>query len=211
MKIAKYGHCCLLIEENGLRILTDPGAYSSGQSEARGVDVVLITHEHADHLHMDSLLEVLKNNPAAKVVTNTAVGKLLSEAGIEFSILEHGQSREFGGILFEGFGDQHAEIYQKLWLVQNTGYFIGNKLFYPGDALTNPGKPVEVLALPVAGPWLRISESIDYAKTLKPKTCFPVHDGMFKNPNTFAAIFEKVLGEAAIKFQILEEAKETEV
>lgn len=31
--------------------------------------------------------------------------------------------------------------------VQNTGYFINDKLFYPGDALTNPNKEIEILAL----------------------------------------------------------------
>ncbi|MBI2052837.1 MAG: MBL fold metallo-hydrolase, partial [Candidatus Ryanbacteria bacterium] len=29
MKITKFGHCCLLIKENGVRILTDPGTYST--------------------------------------------------------------------------------------------------------------------------------------------------------------------------------------
>ena len=55
MKITKFGHCCLLIEENGVRILTDPGTYSTQQSEVKNIDFVLITHEHADHFHIDSL------------------------------------------------------------------------------------------------------------------------------------------------------------
>lgn len=60
--------------------------------------------------------------------------------------------------------------------MENTGYFIDEKLFYPGDAFTDPGRPIDVLALPVAGPWVKISESVDYALALKPRTVFPVHD-----------------------------------
>src|SRR3989344_5644853 len=50
------------IEENGVRILTDPGTYSTQQSEVKNIDFVLITHEHADHFHIDSLKALLKNN-----------------------------------------------------------------------------------------------------------------------------------------------------
>src|ERR1044072_7550990 len=77
MKITKFGHCCLRIEEKGLVILTDPGTYSSLQDEATGIDIVLITHEHADHLHIDSLQKVLTHNPGVRVVCNSAVAKLL--------------------------------------------------------------------------------------------------------------------------------------
>ncbi|KKU76691.1 MAG: hypothetical protein UY03_C0028G0012 [Parcubacteria group bacterium GW2011_GWA2_47_64] len=163
MNITKLGHCCMVIEEAGVRIMTDPGAYSTLQDEARNIDYIFITHEHQDHFHLESLKVVLKNNPKAKIVTNRGVGKL-------------GQ-------------------------VQNTGYFIANRFFYPGDAFYNPGKPVEILALPVAGPWLKISEVIDYAKLLKPKICFPVHDGMLKYLGPTRGVTTKYLSESGIEFR----------
>ncbi|MEK6878040.1 MAG: MBL fold metallo-hydrolase [Nanoarchaeota archaeon] len=60
MNITKYGHCCLLIDINGVRILTDPGNYSTMQDTAENVDFILITHEHSDHLHIDSVKTILK-------------------------------------------------------------------------------------------------------------------------------------------------------
>ena len=45
----------MLIELDGLTVLTDPGAFSQEQNQIRGIDVVLITHEHGDHLHVESL------------------------------------------------------------------------------------------------------------------------------------------------------------
>ncbi len=193
MNITKIGHCCLLIKEPGLTVLTDPGAWTTGQNNLTGIDVVLITHEHQDHFHIDSVKAIIKNNPNVKIVTNTAVGKLLDEAQIPYQIIEHGDSQKFAGILVEGFGEKHAEIYSTIPPVQNTGYLIGGKFFYPGDALVNPEKPVEILALPVCGPWLLLSDAIDYAKELKPQHVFPVHDGMLNEHGSFVGMVTKRL------------------
>src|SRR3989344_8468111 len=204
MKITKFGHCCLLIEKNGLRILTDPGIYSTSQNEAENVDVILITHEHADHYHIDSVKTILKNNPRAKIITNSAVSKLLAKEHISSETLEDRQKTAEKGIAIEGIGNVHAVIYPSLPLVQNTGYFIADNLFYPGDALTNPNRPVEILALPVTGPWVNISEAIDYAKEVKPKVCFPVHDGMLKIPGVVHRTPPIILESLGIKFKVLE-------
>jgi L-ascorbate metabolism protein UlaG (beta-lactamase superfamily) len=210
MKITKFGHCCLLIEENGVRILTDPGTYSTQQNEVKNIDFVLITHEHADHFHIDSLKTLLKNNPQAKVVTNKSVGALLEKEGIAFSVVEDGQKFDASGVLIEGFGKNHALMYTSIPPIQNTGYFIANKLFYPGDAFTNPGKQVEILALPVAGPWMKLPEAIDYALLIKPETCFPVHEGILKAPGTTHRIPPQILEPKGIKFVVLEIDKEHE-
>jgi L-ascorbate metabolism protein UlaG (beta-lactamase superfamily) len=178
MKITKLGHCCLLIEHKNKKILTDPGSYSSSQNDIRGIDLILITHEHPDHLHLESLEVVLKNNPTAKIITNTAVSKILSEKNIAVEIVEDGQTTLFESILLEGFGNEHEEIYQELGNVQNTGYFIDDRFFYPGDAFTNPLKKVEILAFPVVAPWTTFKTAIDYVLELKPTIAFPVHDGM---------------------------------
>ena len=185
MKITKLGHCCLVIEDSGVKILTDPGAYSKAQNQITGIDIILITHEHPDHFHLESLRVVLKNNPASKIFTNSGVGALLQKEKIPFILLEDGRRSTEHTILLEGISQKHAVIYPGFGDVINTGYFIQNRFFYPGDAFTDPQKPVEILALPVSGPWMKISEAIDYAKIIKPKIAFPVHDGMlkFSGPN----------------------------
>src|SRR5437870_1976167 len=104
MRITKFGHCCLLVEIDGLRILTDPGNLSEAQNDVMNIDVVLITHEHADHFHTPSVEAVLKNNQQAVVITNTAVGKLLEKLGVAFECIEHGEGTEKGGVTIEGCG-----------------------------------------------------------------------------------------------------------
>ena len=161
------------------KILTDPGTFTTEETKTvQGINIILITHEHGDHFHVESIQLVLKNNPMAKVVSNSAVAKLLQEKNIACQIIGDGQSAEVGGILIEGFGKDHAPIYGTMGLVENTGYFVANKFYFPGDAFHEPGKPIDVLALPTAGPWMKISEAIDFAKKVKPRVAFPVHDGM---------------------------------
>ena len=92
---------------------------------------MLITHEHADHFHIDSLKALLKNNPQAKVITNKSVGALLEKESIAFSTVEDGQNSDANGVLIEGFGKDHALMHTSIPPIQNTGYFIANKLFTP--------------------------------------------------------------------------------
>lgn len=211
MKVTKFGHCCLLIEEKSLRILTDPGSYSTAQNEVKDINVVLITHEHADHIHIPSLKNFLKNNPKARIITNKGVAKMLDAEEINYELVEHNQKINIGGVLIEGYGEKHAEMYKTITPVINTGYFINNRLFYPGDAFYNPKKSVDILALPVAGPWMKLSEAIDYAIEVHPKVAFPVHEGILKNPGSVHRIPNDFLNSKGIKFIILDEWKEIEL
>ena len=178
MKITKVGHCCLLIEVAGKRIMTDPGSFTVTDHVQEHIDIVLITHEHGDHLHIDSLKEILLINPKVKIITNGAVGKILEEAGIAYEKVEGQADLSIEGIYFEACDAKHVKIFEDYGQVQNTGYFITERLFYPGDAYADPQKDVEILVLPVAGPWCKVADVINYAKTIAPQKAFPVHDGL---------------------------------
>jgi len=180
MNITKIGHCCLLIKTKGITLLTDPGEFTVEQNILTDIDAVLITHEHGDHLHTDSLKEILKNNPNAKVITNTSVRALLNKEGIESEVLEDGSQTILSEVSILGIDGKHEEIFEEFGQVQNTGFFIDNKFLYPGDSFIVPNTPVEVLALPVAGPWCKVSDAIQYALKVKPKKAFPVHDGQLQ-------------------------------
>lgn len=213
MKITKFGQCCLLIEVAGKRILTDPGRFSSGQNTVDNLDLVLITHEHADHLHSESLESIVANNPGVQVVTNTSVGKILSELGVSFDVLEGDAIATYADIEIGAFDGEHVEIFGDYGIVQNTGYFIHNELFYPGDAYTNPEKPVRVLALPVAGPWCKASDAINYALEIKPEIAFPVHDAIL-NENGIALVHglvERQLTEHGVSFRRLKPDESIEI
>lgn len=190
--------------------MTDPGSYTTEeQVKEKNIDLILITHEHGDHLHIESLKKILENNPDVKIITNNGVGKLLTEAGIKYEVLKDKNSQEVLGIEFEAHDCKHEEIFEEYGQVQNTGFFIDKRLFYPGDAFYNPEKPVDILALPVAGPWTRIKDFMKYALDVKPKFCFPVHDGGLKSTELTYKI-AKILIKSDIVFKTFEENNEQE-
>lgn len=179
MKITKFSHSCLLVEIDGVRLLIDPGSYTETPNVS-GLDAILITHEHADHFEPEKLKAILAKNPEAKVITHAAVGAKLDELGISYASIAAGEKIEIKGVPIESYGTDHAIIYGSASPCQNTGYLIAEKLFMPGDAFYDvPPKPIEVLALPTGGPWMKIAEAIDYAKAVKPKAAFPIHDAMY--------------------------------
>lgn len=214
MKITKFGHCCLLIEENGVRVLTDPGSYTTAQNDIRNIDVVLITHEHQDHFHIESVKEIIKNNPGVLIVTNNSVNELLKKENIlNTKIVEDGESFEYKGVKLSGYGKIHELIHKEWNSVQNTGYMIGDRLYYPGDAFYNPNVSVDILALPVAGPWCKIGDAIDFAITIKPKKYFAVHDGGLNDMGKgfTSRVAPQILLKHGIEFVPLEIGKETEI
>jgi L-ascorbate metabolism protein UlaG (beta-lactamase superfamily) len=178
MKITKLGHCCLVLDIDGVKIVTDPGSFTTAQNELDGVNVILITHEHGDHFHVESVKAMLEQNPGATVVTNAAVGGLLEKEKIMSTRVGDGEQTEVNGVVIEGFGKDHAPIYDTMGLVENTAYLVAGKFYFPGDNFHVCEKPVDVLALPVAGPWMKISDAIDFAKAVKPRVAFGVHDAM---------------------------------
>ncbi|MCL5430453.1 MAG: MBL fold metallo-hydrolase [Candidatus Marsarchaeota archaeon] len=200
MKITKFAHSCLLIEDGSVRLLFDPGKYSTKQNRLNNIDAVFVTHEHVDHYATESMKAIVANNPNVRVFTNRGVAALLDKDGIKYSLLEHGQSIDVKGVEVEAFGEKHAVVYPTIPLVANTGYLIAGRLFHPGDQLTVPPKGIELLALPVAGPWVKVSEFIDYAKAVKPKTCFPIHDASITSDASQYSLAPKLLEPSGIKY-----------
>ncbi|KKW42494.1 MAG: hypothetical protein UY92_C0006G0055 [Candidatus Magasanikbacteria bacterium GW2011_GWA2_56_11] len=181
MRITKFGHSCLLVEEDEARILIDPGSWTSAQNGLKNLDVILITHEHNDHCDLASIQALLAGNPGVVILTNSGVKKKLAAAGIAGQILEDGASTQVKGVKILACGRDHAVIYETIPPVANTGYLIAERFFAPGDTVTAiPPQPVEILALPVVAPWTKLAECLDYARKIKPQVCFPVHDGMAK-------------------------------
>jgi len=142
----------MLIEEKGVRLLTDPGAFTADKhSTLTGLDAILYTHEHADHYHLQSLQALLKNNPKAVVLCNTSVAALLAKEGIAHEVVQDGGISEVKGVPVSGHGTTHAVIHSSLPPMQNTGFYIADRLWYPGDELgVDPGVQPDIMALPLA-------------------------------------------------------------
>jgi len=205
MKITKYGHACLFVEEGEARILIDPGIWNP-LPDAENLDMVLITHEHQDHVDVGQLRQVLERNPDAHVLTHEGVGELLKKESIPYLPIEAGGRADVKGVCVESVGTDHAVIYGDTSPCRNTGFLVAGRLFVPGDALHDVPEGVEILALPTGAPWMKLAEAIDYAKAVKPRVVFPVHDAMYTDGyqrGLIPRIIGGALKEAGIEFHDL--------
>ena len=201
-----------MINIDGVKLMLDPGRYSLSQVEERNVDLILITHEHSDHCHLESIKKILENNPQAEIVTNFSVGKILEKESISYTLIEDGQEIVSHGVTIVGVGKLHIEAHHRIPVVADTGFIINDKFFYPGDALHMPDRRVEVVAFPVGGGFLKINEVVEWLETLKPKIAIPVHDGLLNEDGkkTFYKNYQNILTGTGIEFKALEGNKEEE-
>jgi len=213
MNITKIGHCCLQIDVNETRILTDPGVFSEQQNILEHVNAVLITHEHVDHMHIPSLQQIILNNPDVIVYANESTGSILSKEGIEFELFGEGSELDIQGVSVKTWNTYHADIYDGIEPVLNTVLFIENTLLYPGDAFWIPNFEVDTLALAVSAPWCKTSEVIEYAKAVKPRMCFPVHDAVLheQNGEPFYRVAANFIEPAGIEFKDIRNGESLEV
>lgn len=204
MNITKLGHSCLLVEENGAKIMIDPGAWSIGHTEVENLDAIFITHKHQDHADPESIKKILEKNPSTPIYSNDHVIEELGNFGIKVERFIHGEKKDVKGVSVEAYGEDHATIYPTFPRTDNTCYLVVGRLFHTGDSFYDPGIDIEILALPVVAPWVAIAECIDYAKKVKPKVSFPIHDGMLKHIGPFHKLPEMMLEPEGINWTVLE-------
>jgi ribonuclease BN (tRNA processing enzyme) len=72
MRLIKYTHACVRLEDAGRTLLLDPGVFSEIEAYD-GVSHILITHEHADHVNAPELVRQLELNPQLEIYTSAPV------------------------------------------------------------------------------------------------------------------------------------------
>lgn len=178
MRLTKFGHACVRLEDAGATIVLDPGALTE-PTVVDGADAVLITHEHFDHFQPATLRTAATANPDLTVWAPASVAAQLVDlpelAGRVHSVA-HGDVPQVAGLEVHVYGEWHAPSH--LEPVSNVGYRVAGRVFHPGDSYTVPEDPVDTLLLPTTAPWLKSVELLDYAGAVGAGRGFSIHDGI---------------------------------
>ncbi|MEU0502898.1 MBL fold metallo-hydrolase [Nocardia sp. NPDC005998] len=180
MRIAHFGHSCVLVELHGKKVLFDPGTFSHGFEGITGLDAIAVTHQHPDHIDPNRIQALLDNNPNARLFSDPQTAQLREEP---WEPVHAGNVITLGDLQITGGGGRHAVIHPEIPVIDNTVFQLGTpddpaQLVHPGDSLWVPPVPVGVLAIPASAPWMRISEAVDYLRAVSPRTAFPIHFGI---------------------------------
>lgn len=180
MRIAHFGHSCILVEKDGTRILFDPGNFSHGFEGITGLDAIAVTHQHPDHICPNRIEALIAANPQARLLSDPQTAMLRGEP---WEAVHAGEVLKVGNVQITGGGGRHAVIHPEIPVIDNTVFQLGTpddpaQLVHPGDSLWVPSTPVGVLAIPAVAPWMKIHETVDYLRAVNPRFAFPIHYGI---------------------------------
>ena len=180
--VTHFGHACLLVETDaGARILIDPGTDSHGFESLRDLTAVLITHQHEDHVDVGRLADVMAANPGAVLYADHETAPQLESLGVR--VATPGDTLTVGPSSIKVLGGTHAHIFEDWPQFANNAYLVDDGAFYhPGDSYDLPivngqSVPVDVLAVPISGPWVKLGESIAFVRAVAPRVAVPMHEG----------------------------------
>lgn len=187
ISLTSFGHACVRVTSGGTSVVVDPGAWSD-PAALDGADAVLVTHDHQDHLDLDAVHRAKVLNPGLRVWGPPPVVHALTGMGAgggapaHVRAVEPGDSWTVGGITVEALGGDHAVVHPDLPGTANIAYLIGGAVLHPGDSFTDAGRDgVEVLLVPVGGPWLRIADAVELVRAVRPRTAVPIHDAVLSD------------------------------
>lgn len=180
MKIIKYGHACFVAtDDKGVSIVVDPGTLSPDFKVPDQTAAIVITHLHPDHWSEEHIKAILEKSPDVEIFAPEDAVKELKEKDIAATPVKAGDEQTADGISLKFTGGEHAHIMRDKFVSENVGILINDgKIYYPGDSFDLPGAPVDILALPVAAPWMKSMEAMDFVQEIKPKRIFPTHDAI---------------------------------
>ena len=179
MKFTKLEHSGCVIEKDGFKVVCDPVEFEANLPELENVVAIVITHKHGDHLQPEKISAILDRNSGARIFTTGDAATEIPNS----EVVKNGDIVKVGGFELKFFGDIHAPIVAGKIPCQNIGVAIDDKIMNPGDSFDIPSgmtRP-EVLLVPSAAPWCRVSEGMEYIKTVKPKIAVPVHNAVLSD------------------------------
>lgn len=184
LKITFIGHATLMFTFLDEVIHIDPVSGEADYSKMPSADLIMVTHEHGDHLDLKAIKAIGK---AETQIVLTEICAEQIEGGV---VMKNGDVKTVGGLKIEAvpaYNIVHERQPGRPFHPEGhgNGYVItfGDKRVYvAGDTENTPEmkelKDIDVAFLPMNLPYTMTPEMVaDAAKAFKPKILYPYHFG----------------------------------
>jgi len=178
LKIAFIGHGTLMMTYAGKVIHVDPVSMYADYSTLPKADLILVTHEHGDHLDQKAIQAISTANTT--IIVNQGSAKALPNA----TVMKNGDTKIVAGVSIEAVPAYNPEkaFHPK---GNGNGYVLSfgdKRIFVAGDTENVPEikalKNIDIAFLPMNLPFTMTPEQVaDIAKAMHPKILYPYHFG----------------------------------
>lgn len=205
MTFIGHGTLMFTLADGGLVIHIDPVGREADYSRLPKADLVLITHEHGDHLDASALSTLSK--PGMQVFMTEACRSKYPDG----TVMQNGDSREWEGMRIEAvpaYNIEHMRGPGSPFHPKGSGngyvLTIGDtRIYVAGDTENTPEmkalKDIDVAFLPMNLPYTMTPEMVaDAAKAFRPKVLYPYHYGKTDT----SKVVKLLEGEAGIEVRI---------
>ena len=184
LTITFIGHGTLMMEFNGKVIHIDPVSRYADYSEMPKADLILITHEHGDHLDTKTV-DLIKKNSTKLILT----GNCYEQYG-RGTVMKNGDSGTYSGIIIDAvpaYNIKHMRNGNTPYHPKGAGngyvlHFGDKKVYVAGDTENIPEmanlENIDIAFLPMNVPYTMTPEMVaNAAEMFKPKILYPYHYG----------------------------------
>lgn len=209
IEITWLGHDSFRITKDKV-VYIDPYQLSGSPPKA---DLVLITHDHFDHLSEADVKRVISSESVV-VAPPACQGQFKGLSVKEVLSIQAGQKMQAAGIEIEAIPAHNVNKFRSPGNPfhpegAGVGYIVriaGKRIYHAGDSDNIPemaaAKGVDVALLPVSGTYVMTAqEAVEAAKVIQPKIAIPMHFGAIVGSKADAEQFKQA---ASCRVEILE-------
>jgi L-ascorbate metabolism protein UlaG (beta-lactamase superfamily) len=182
LEITFLGHGTLMFAYNGTTIHVDPYSRVADYGQLPSADLVLITHEHRDHLDYDALDKIV--TPKTEIIANAGAARELDDA----TVMRHGETLSARGVHIEAlpaYNIVHTRPNGEPFHPRGAGNgyiltFGDLRVYVAGDTEGTPEMQaltgIDVAFLPMNLPYTMTPEQVaEVARVFKPRILYPYH------------------------------------